>query len=297
MNSLSADKLMRSSLYVPASNSRAIEKSLLLDSDVIIYDLEDSVAINAKQSARENLIGVFSAKEISDNQTVIRTNSIGSADYLKDLETVRKCGPTAVLLPKVSSVADLELFERDSIASGLSEHIKSWFMIETAAGIVNLADIIEAGQQCRYELKSLVVGHNDLAKETGVSLAEDRRYLVPWLMQIVLHAKSRNIEVIDSVWNNFKDIDGFSAECRQAKQMGFSGKTLIHPSQISTANVAFSPDEEEINHAKVIILAYQRPENADAGVISLNGQMIERLHLQQAEALLAKYGIEPFSAP
>lgn len=292
MTSIPAHQLMRSTLYVPAINGRAIEKSQSLDTDIIIFDLEDSVATDAKQSARDNLLSLFSGGKIENSTTVIRTNSIGSSDYLKDLETISKCRPAAVLLPKVSAVSDLQLFERDAIANGLSQDIKSWFMIETAAGITNLADIVEAGLQCQFELQCLVVGHNDLAKETGVSLAHHRRYLIPWLMQIVLQAKSNNIEILDSVWNSFKDTDGFTAECNQAKQMGFSGKTLIHPSQIAAANIAFGPGEDEIEEAKEIILAYLRPENSNAGVINLDGRMIERLHLQQAEQLLAKYDIE-----
>lgn len=292
MTSLPVNQLYRSTLYVPASNVRAIEKSLNLENDVIVFDLEDSVVIDAKQAARENLHRVFSNNNLVNKVTAIRTNTIDSADYLKDLDIIGKCKPAAVVLPKVSSAHDVDLFERDAIANGFSENIKSWFMIETALGITNLADIIAAGRKNRFKLQCLVVGHNDLAKETGVSLAHDRRYLIPWLMQIVLQAKSSNIEILDSVWNNFKDTDGFKAECNQARQMGFSGKTLIHPSQISAANIAFSPTEDDIREAREIISAYLLPENLHAGVINLEGKMVERLHLQQAQDLLAKYGIE-----
>ena len=284
--------LFRSALYLPASNARAIEKSRTINADTIIFDLEDSVAPNAKASARQQLIDAFSDDGFGDSRTVIRSNPIGSEDYLKDIRTVAECSPRAILIPKVSSASDVENFHRDAIANGLDESIQSWYMIESSGGIVELPAIIKAGLDNPCLLQCLVVGHNDLAKETGVSLVDNRRFLIPWLMQIILLAKHYKLEVLDSVWNDFKDLDGFRLEGQQAKAMGFSGKTLIHPSQVEVANEVFYPDQQEISRALKIVAAFKIPANRDAGVINLDGEMIERLHLQQVTEMLSRYGIE-----
>lgn len=284
--------LLRSVLYVPALNQRAIEKVRSIDVDVIVFDLEDSVAPDSKQQARHNLLECFSSGHFGDSATVIRTNTIGGADYLEDLHVISQCNPGAVLLPKVSTVADVEAFERDAVENGLKETLHCWFMIETVASIVNLQDIAAAGQQCRYSLQALVIGHNDLSLESGVSYTGNRQFFLPWLMQILLHAKHCDLAVVDSVWNHFKDLDGFRTETLQAKEMGFSGKSLIHPSQVDITNQIFTPDAAQIAEAKLIIAAYQQPENVNAGVINLQGRMVERLHLQQAYNLLEKYRID-----
>ncbi|OED39097.1 hypothetical protein AB833_16270 [Chromatiales bacterium (ex Bugula neritina AB1)] len=280
------EPLNRSILYLPASNTRALEKSRGIEADSLVFDLEDSVIASSKSAARESLLAAFSAGSFGDSQTVIRCNTVGSADYLKDLETIRECAPDSVLLPKVSSTNDLCVFQADAVKAGLPDQITCWYMIETAAGVANLASIVEAGKISRWPVAALVVGHNDLAKETGVSLQSDRKYLQPWLMQIVLQAKAAQIHVFDSVWNDFKDLDGFGREALQGKQMGFDGKTLIHPSQVAIANKQFLPGAEELKRAREIIAAFALPENSDAGVLNLNGEMVERLHLRQALSLL-----------
>ena len=284
--------LFRSALYLPASNARAIEKSRTIDADIIIFDLEDSVAPDAKEVARQQLTDAFSNSGFGDSRTVIRCNAIGSEDYLNDIRTVAQCNPQAILLPKVSSAADVLQFQSDSAEAGLNESMRSWFMIESSGGIVELPQIIKAGLNGRVLLQGLVVGHNDLARETGVSVAQNRVFLMPWLMQIILLAKHHHIEVLDSVWNDFKDLDGFRLETQQAKAMGFSGKTLIHPSQVEIANSTFYPDRQEILRAQKIVAAFELPANRDAGVINLDGEMIERLHLQQATEMLFRYGID-----
>jgi citrate lyase subunit beta/citryl-CoA lyase len=281
-------ELCRSALYVPAINTRAIEKSRSIDADAVVYDLEDSVAPDQKATARQQLVEAFNEKRVGTRVTLIRSNPIGSGDYLDDLHTIRDCNPHALLLPKVSTVTEVETFAKDAKSVGLLAGMATWFMIESAAGIANLAELIEAGVNTRWPLAGLVVGHNDLALETGVSLADDRRYLIPWLMQIILYAKNSQLLVLDSVWNNFKDTQGFEREAQQAKAMGFDGKSLIHPAQVEIANQVFAPSADEIAAAQAIVAAFADPANSSAGVINLNGEMVERLHLEQARRLLAR---------
>lgn len=281
-------QLCRSALYVPAINVRAIEKSRSINSDAIVYDLEDSVAPGQKQQARQQLLEALSAPRADDKLCLIRCNPIGSADYVLDLETVRDCHPDALLLPKVSSVNEIEVFVKDAIVAALPVGIKTWFMIETAAGIANLNEIVEAGFSTRWPVTGLVIGHNDLSLETGVSLSNDRQYMIPWLMQVILCAKKNKLLALDSVWNDFKDAGGFAREAEQGKLMGFDGKSLIHPSQVEAANQLFAPSAAEIAEAQEIIAAFADPANANSGVINLNGRMVERLHLQQAQQILAR---------
>jgi citrate lyase subunit beta/citryl-CoA lyase len=295
----------RSVLYLPASNPRAIEKSRDLECDTIVFDLEDAVAPAAKDEARKNLLAAFQAAGFGTRETVIRTNAIGSDDYLNDLQTIATCAPDAVLLPKVSSPTDLIAFARDARQAGLklvrsaatesdgdivpSDHIPSgvavWAMIETVAALTGLHQILEANSV--VALDCLVVGTNDIAKETGVSPGNQRLYLMPWLMGIVLAAKQHQISVLDGVWNDFRDTRGFEAETMQSLAMGFDGKTLIHPSQIEPSNRIFSPSAQAIQEAQEIVAAFSLPEHHRAGVINLNGRMVERLHLEQAQRLLA----------
>lgn len=281
-------QICRSALYVPSINARAIEKSRTIDSDAVVFDLEDSVAPAQKQQARKQLAAAFEMPRSEDKTSLIRCNPIGSSDYLQDLHTIRDCKPDAMLLPKVSCVNDVEIFEKDAVAAALPGAIRTWFMIETASGIADLNDIVKAGLQCRWPVAGLVVGHNDLSLETGVSLSNNRQYLIPWLMQVILCAKKNNLLVLDSVWNDFKDTDGFACEAEQGKLMGFDGKSLIHPAQVSPANRIFSPSAEDIAAAEKIVAAFAKPEHANVGVINLDGQMVERLHLQQAKQVLAR---------
>jgi len=278
----------RAALYVPASNQRAIDKTASINSDWVIFDLEDSVALEYKASAREALKNAFQSREFGRSRTAIRCNAVDSDNFLSDIETVAACRPDAVLLPKVNSVADVQLYAKRADAAGLPVEVKSWFMIETASGIAQLGEIIESAAVMRWTLSTLVVGHNDIASETGVSLDHDRRYLVPWLMQIVLQAKQAELQVLDSVWNNFRDLQGFEQEVLQAKQMGFDGKTLIHPTQVEIATRLFSPSVEEVTRARLIIETFLLPENNQSNVLSINGEMVERLHLLQAQRLLQK---------
>jgi citrate lyase subunit beta/citryl-CoA lyase len=278
----------RSVLYVPASNSKALAKVVSLDADAIIFDLEDAVAPDAKDDAREALRDYFRANPMSKAERIIRINGLASEWGAEDLLAARACKPDAILLPKVETPQDITGVTEILEETDASDNVRLWAMIETPRGIINADEIAELGLRSTGRLDCFVVGTNDIAKETGVSTGENRTYLVPWLMQIVLCAKAGRLDVLDGVYNDFADIDGFSAECVQGAKMGFDGKTIIHPTQISAANHAFQPDEIAIADAKLIVAAFALPENANKGVIALDGKMIERLHLANAEKTLAK---------
>jgi citrate lyase subunit beta/citryl-CoA lyase len=278
---------MRSALYLPASNTRAIEKSRSLPADVLIFDLEDAVAPQAKASARSNLAPVFAqASTPREALQVIRVNDVHSSFIDDDLSTVASCRPDAVLLPKVGSAADLAAYAAKAAASGVDPAIPVWCMIESVEALARLDEIGEAGRRGPARVECWVVGTNDIVRETGVSADRNRLYLLPWLMNIVLVAKRNKLALLDGVWNDFKDLQGFGEETVQARDMGFDGKTLIHPSQIGPANNAFAPAPETVEAAQAIATAFADPANADKGVINLNGQMVELLHLAMARKTL-----------
>jgi citrate lyase subunit beta/citryl-CoA lyase len=168
------------------------------------------------------------------------------------------------------------------------DDVKLWVMIETPKAMLNIGAIAELGRDPASRLACFVAGTNDLVKDTGVLATPDRRYLVPWLMQMVLAARAGGLDMLDGVFNDFRDLDAFALECAEAAAMGFDGKTLIHPTQIDAANNAFAPSAEAVAQARAVKAAFSLPENAGKGVIALNGKMVERLHLAQAEKLLAK---------
>jgi citrate lyase subunit beta/citryl-CoA lyase len=275
----------RSILYVPASSSRALAKIASLTADAIIFDLEDSVAPDVKDNARESLREYFLAHPDSKAERIIRINGLNSEWGAEDLLAARACRPDAILLPKVEMpqhIIDVtEILEE----TDASESIRLWAMIETARGILNAGEIAELGLRSTGRLDCFVIGANDIAKETGT---KGRVHLKPWLMQILLCAKAGRLDVVDSVYNDFADGDGFTTECIEATQMGFDGKSLIHPSQIEAANAIFSPDAKNVTEAEAVVHAFSLPENAGKGAIALNGKLVERLHLETAKRLLAR---------
>ncbi len=271
----------RSVLYVPADNPRALRKARTLPADCLILDLEDAVAPAAKETARrqaeEALAGGFGARE-----TVLRINAADTGWHAADLDLARRARPDAVLLPKVTGPEDLRRLagELGGAPSAL------WAMIETPAAVLRAADIAACAKE--LPLRALVMGTNDLIRETGVSAERERMALVPWLMTCVAAARAAGIAVIDGVFNDIGNDEGFLAECRQGRMLGMDGKTLIHPAQIAPANAVFAPTAAEIREAEEIVEAFSRPENADCGVIRLGGRMVERLHLDMARAVLER---------
>ncbi len=279
--------LRRSVLYVPAANARAMAKSWSLGADVIVFDLEDAVAPSAKAAARASLIAHLAENRIDGVEVVIRVNALGTDDLGFDLDAVARSRPGAVLLPKVNSAADLQVFAQCAAAASLPPGTHLWAMVETAAGIAELDAIVQAGMALQPRLNCLVVGTNDIAKETGVFTGDQRACLIPWLMSIVLVAKRRGITVLDGVWNDFRDQAGFDLEATQGMKMGFDGKTLIHPSQVENANRIFSPSSEAVFDAQRIVAAFSDPQHAASNVVNLDGRMVERLHYEQSLRLLA----------
>jgi citrate lyase subunit beta/citryl-CoA lyase len=282
----------RSVLYVPASNARAMEKLSSLACDTVILDLEDAVAPEEKLAAREGLAARFPGLRRAGLEMVIRINPLSGAWGADDLSMAVKLEPDGILLPKVDTPRDVletgdVLDEADA-----PESVRLWAMIETPKALLNIGAIAELGRDPASRLACLVVGSNDLVKETGVRMTPDRRHLVPWLMQVVLAARAGGLDALDGVCNDFRDLGGFARECDDGAAMGFDGKTLIHPAQIEPANAAFSPDLEMLSQAKRIIAAFALPENAGRGVISVEGRMVERLHLAQARRLLARAGAD-----
>ena len=273
----------RSALYVPASNARAIDKARQLPCDVVILDLEDAVAPEAKPAARDAAVAAIRAGGFGPREVVLRVNAIDTEWGVADLVAARDSGADAVLVPKIRSATDA--LNYDAALGDAPPALRLWAMIETAISLFRLEEIAAAAAQTRLEC--LVVGSNDLAKEMRMTLDAQRAPLAAALGLTVAAARAHGIAVLDGVYNAFDDDAGFAVQCRQGADWGFDGKTLIHPRQVAPCNAAFSPSAAEIERARRIVEAFARPENAGRGALSVDGAMVERLHLAQAERLLA----------
>ena len=282
----------RSVLYLPAGNGRALEKLPDLGCDSVIFDLEDSVAPDAKAGARESLREFFAdgrARALpAGMEKIIRINALSSPWGGEDLLAARGCRPDAILIPKVDAPDDIAAVEDALEQTDAPQALRLWAMIETPRGVMNAGQIARMGRTDGARLDCFVTGANDLVKETGVAALPGRPFLSSWLMQIVLAARAYGLDVLDSVYNDFRDEAGLVAECRDGQAMGFDGKTLIHPSQIAHANAAFGFHPDRLAEAQAIVKAFGAPENQGRGVISLNGRMVERLHLEMAQRLIDK---------
>jgi citrate lyase subunit beta/citryl-CoA lyase len=270
----------RSALFVPAANARAVAKLGGLSSDCAILDLEDSVGPEELGMALANLRDAFcGGRPLSAHcEFVIRLPALGETAFGACLEAALSLKPDALLLPKVETSDDIPALARQAGPARL------WAMIETPMALLALREICAAGVENR--LAALVVGPNDLAKLTGVAMAPGRAAFTPWLMQCVAAARAHGLAVLDGVYNRFSDIEGLAAECAQGAAFGFDGKTLIHPAQIAAANAAFTPPPQAFSRARAIAAAFALPRNAGRGAIQIDGEMVERLHLEQALRLL-----------
>ncbi len=277
----------RSALYMPASNARALEKAPSLGADCIILDLEDAVAIDLKESARAAAGAKVKSGALAGKEAVIRVNGIGTPWFEDDMAAAFGAGPDAILVPKVSCAQDIVEMVRLREVHGGANGSAFWAMIETPMAILNIQDILKTAQTLNAGLTCLVLGNNDLAKEARLRLAPGRAVLMPWMMQAVAGARAYGLDILDAVFNDIADVDGFEAECAQAREMGFDGKSLIHPKQLDVANQMFQPSAAEVEEAQAIVAAFAVPENATKGAIMLNGRMVERLHLDVATRLLA----------
>ena len=276
----------RSMLYMPGSNARAIEKARELPADGVILDLEDAVAPDAKAQAREMVVQALQKGGFGGREVLVRINGLDTAWWRDDL-AVAAAGPDALLLPKVSTPEQLRELARHFVGVGAEARIRVWAMMETPLAMLNAREIAAAALDPATRLAGFVMGTNDLAKETRARIVPGRAPMLPWLMACVAAARAYGLAILDGVYNELGDLEGFSAECRQARDLGFDGKTLIHPQQIAPCNAAFSPAPEEVAWARKIIAAFDRPENAGKGVIQIEGRMVERLHAEMARQVVA----------
>ena len=272
----------RSALYMPASNARAIEKARGLDCDVIILDLEDAVAPEAKPMARAQAVEAVKAGGFGRRELVIRCNGLDTPWGAEDLAAAAQAGPDAVLVPKVNGPADIAAY--DSAIAAAPAHTRLWAMIETCAAVLDLKAIASARQG---RLDAWALGLNDLSKEMGARQTLDRAPMQAVLTLSVAAARAYGLTILDSVCNDLEDADGFDWVCRQGADLGFDGKTLIHPGQIETCNRVFSPDPGEVAWARAVIAAFADPANAGRGALRVDNRLAERLHLTQAERLVA----------
>jgi len=273
----------RSVLYMPGANERALEKAKTIPADALILDLEDAVAPDAKADARARVCAAAASGDYGRKEVTIRANGLDTPWHADDLRAIAEAGPAAVVVPKINSAADVAAVEKALEAGGAPDHTRIWAMLETPIAVLHAEEIATSSER----LAVLVLGTNDLAKELRASLVPGRAPLLPHLATTLLAAREAGIAVLDGVYNDVKDLDGFEAECRQGMEMGFDGKTLIHPSQIGPCNAAFSPTREEVEEAKRLIAAFDRPENRDKGVVQIEGRMVERLHADMARRTLA----------
>ena len=276
-------RLIRSALFVPASKPRAIEKAAHVGADLLILDLEDAVGPDEKAEARERVGEALDTWSASGAVRAVRVNGTGTPWNQADMRAAARAD--AVILPKVEQVGDLH--EGRSALSAHGTSIPIWAMVETPLGLMNLGGIAGA---TGTGLAGLIAGTNDLAKELRCSAEHGRLALVPHLAHIVCAARARGLYALDGVYNHFRDPKGFRAEAEQGRDLGFDGKTLIHPGQVDLAHLYFGPTSAELERAARIVAAFADPENAGKGVISLDGDMVERLHLDAARALLSVAG-------
>src|SRR5919197_1718412 len=276
----------RSVLYMPGSNARAIEKARTLPADAVILDLEDSVAPEAKAAARQQVMDAVTAG-FGPREVIVRINGLDTQWWLDDLNAVARAKPDAVLVPKVSRPSHLEDVAERLVDISADQKIRVWAMMETPLAMLNARDIAAAASDVETRLAAFVMGTNDLAKETRAKIAPGRAAMLPWLMNCVAAARAFGLDILDGVYNDLADAEGFARECAEGRDMGLDGKTLIHPNQIGPCNAAFSPSAEDVAHAKKIIAAFELPENRDKGVVQLEGRMVERLHADMARRTVA----------
>ncbi|SON58275.1 (3S)-malyl-CoA thioesterase [Hartmannibacter diazotrophicus] len=280
----------RSVLYMPGSNARALDKARGLPADGLIFDMEDAVAPDAKEVARETIGTEMARGGYGRREIFIRINGLSTIWGSDDLAAAVAARPDAVLVPKVSSEADLVRIEEAMAGLGADPAIRVWAMIETPLAILNLKEIAASSTRAGSRLQGFVLGLNDLAKETGAQFVDDRAPMVPWISLSLAAARAYGLGILDGVFNDIYDDEGYAAECRQGREFGLDGKTLIHPRQIEVANQAFVPSVEEIEWAKTVVAVFQQPENADKSAVKIEGRMVERLHAEMAERTLALAG-------
>lgn len=267
----------RSVLYIPGSKERALDKAASLPADAIIFDLEDAVAMEEKPRARDLLAQTLRARDFGGRARIVRINGLDTAWGRDDLAAMAGVPMEAVLIPKVNSAADVQA------VAGLIPGVDLWAMMETPLGMLNAAEIA-----AHPRLKGMVMGTNDLAKDLNTRFRPDRLPMLTGLGLCLLAARAHGVVAVDGVYNAFKDAEGLRAECVQGRDMGFDGKTLIHPDQLAVANEVFAPSDAEIDLARRQIAAFEAAQAAGQGVAVVDGKIVENLHIVTAQATLAK---------
>ena len=273
-------RVLRSALYMPSSNARALEKAQGIPVDAVIFDLEDAVAPDAKVAARDAACAAVTSGAYGRRTLTIRCNGLDTPWGRDDLAAAAAARPDAVVLPKTSGRAHL-----DRVAAVTGPDVRLWPMVETPAAVFAVREIAAHPQ-----VDVLVVGTNDLAKELRAALVPGRAPLVPHLATVVLAAREAGVDVLDGVFNDVRDLEGFEAECRQGVELGFDGKTLVHPSQVEVANRVWAPDEQAVEHARRVIAAFEQASREGRGVVTVDGRMVENLHVDDARRVLATAG-------
>jgi citrate lyase subunit beta/citryl-CoA lyase len=273
---------LRSVLYMPGANQRALEKARELPADALILDLEDAVAPDAKAEARARVCAAAASGAYGDRTVTIRVNGLRTEWHDADLAAAAAAGPDAVLVPKVDTADDVLTVERALERAGATAVTQIWAMLETPAAVLRAAEIAAASRR----LSTLVMGTNDLLNELRAEATPGRGSLQASLALCLLAARAEGKTILDGVYNDVRDDDGFESECVEGRRLGFDGKTLIHPGQIEICNNVFSPSAQEVEHARRVIEAFEQATRAGAGVATLDGRLIENLHVESAKRVL-----------
>jgi citrate lyase subunit beta / citryl-CoA lyase len=281
-----APRPRRSVLYMPGANERALEKAKSLPTDALILDLEDSVAPDAKEDARERVAAAAASGEYGYREVTIRVNAPGTPWHADDLRAAAQAGPDAVVVPKVDSPQTVRAVEAALEAAGAPDRTAIWAMVETPAAMFDARAVAAASER----LTVLVMGTNDLAKELRAEHVPGRAPLLTGLSLALLAARATGKVILDGVYNDVRDLPGFEAETRQARQLGFDGKTLIHPQQLEPCNRIFAPAQEEVDRSRRIIAAFEEATSQGRGVVTVDGRMIENLHVEEARRVIALAG-------
>jgi citrate lyase subunit beta/citryl-CoA lyase len=267
---------------MPAANERALEKAKGIAADALIFDLEDAVSPESKDAARENAVKAASSGEYGKREITIRCNGLDTPWGAADIAAAAKACCSSVVIPKVNNAAEVDAVSQHLDAAGAPKEMLIWAMIETPAAIFNAREIAS-----HPRVAVLVMGTNDLVKELRAVQVPGRAPVLPHLATALLAAREAGKPILDGVYNDIKNAEGFAAECRQGADMGFDGKTLIHPDQVATANDTWAPGEAEVEHARRVIAAFDEALAAGKGVVQLDGKMIENLHVANAQRAIA----------
>jgi citrate lyase subunit beta / citryl-CoA lyase len=276
-------KPRRSVLYMPGANERALEKAKTIPADALILDLEDAVAPDAKPAARDRVCAAASSGEYGSREVTIRVNGLDTQWHADDLRAAAQAGPAAVVVPKIGSAADVHAVEKALEAGGAPDSTAIWAMVETPAAMFRAQEIAASSAR----LSVLVMGTNDLAKELHAEHVPGRAPLLTGLGLALLAARAEGKVILDGVYNDVKNLEGFEAECVQGRELGFDGKTLIHPGQVEPCNRVFAPTEAQIEESRAVLRAWEEALAGGQGVATVNGRMIENLHVENAKRVLA----------